>query len=233
MALTVRCYGFAEVAERRAGASLQSASFPPRLQAPMSRSSNKEPFLTRLTPSTCCCAGDRPANSRSNTRKPFLSTGRLYGLGDRDAGFYAEFLTPLMSSEYRRNGKPDVTERVGDVVAQKLRHLEVLLVQPWSVTANRGNGFDLAEPAVLQIPNPSSYMIQKLLIHDRRKPAERAKDVLYIHDTIELFSDSLPALRRIWTDSISPALSSAARRTVSGAAEEIFGAVNDTIREAA
>jgi len=57
--------------------------------------------------------------------------------------------------------------------------------------------------------------------------------VLYIHDTIELFSDSLPALRRIWTDSISPALSSAARRTVSGAAEEIFGAVNDTIREAA
>ena len=156
-----------------------------------------------------------------------------YGLGDRDADFYAEFLTPLVGGERRRDGSPDVTERVGGVVAQKLRHLGVLLVHPWSVTVSRVNGFDLAEPAVLQIPNPASYMIQKLLIHDRRKPAERPKDVLYIHDTIELFGESVPALREIWHHSISPTLSATARRAVSNAADQVFGAVNDTIREAA
>jgi hypothetical protein len=33
------------------------------------------------------------------------------------------------------------------------------------------------------------------LISGKRKPRERAKDVLYIHDTLELFGGSLQELR--------------------------------------
>ncbi|AMY08527.1 hypothetical protein LuPra_01728 [Luteitalea pratensis] len=56
-----------------------------------------------------------------------------YQLGD-DAGFYAEFLTPLSGGEFRRDGTKDVTTSVSGVSAQKLRHLDVLLIAPWSVT---------------------------------------------------------------------------------------------------
>ena len=93
-----------------------------------------------------------------------------YGLGDKDAGFYAEFLTPLVGGEYSRRGSRQVTERVAGVVAQKLRHLDVLLIAPWSVTATHAMGFELSAPASLQVPNPASYLVQKLLIHGRRKP---------------------------------------------------------------
>lgn len=92
-----------------------------------------------------------------------------YYLGQEDAGFYAEFLTLLRGGERRRDGSTDVTERVGGIVAQKLRHLDVLLMAPWVVTVSDANGFALQEAAVVQIPNPVSFIAQKLLIHSRRK----------------------------------------------------------------
>lgn len=126
-----------------------------------------------------------------------------YELGGKEAGFYAEFLTPLVGGDRRRDGSRDVTERVAGVVAQRLRYLDVLLVAPWVVRATTEAGFTLSEGATLQIPNPVSYLVQKVLIHDRRKPQERAKDVLYVHDTIELFAGALPDLRRLWLESVS------------------------------
>jgi hypothetical protein len=156
-----------------------------------------------------------------------------YGLGRTDAGFYAEFLTPLVGSEKRRDGSPDVTERVAGVVAQKLRHLEVLLVAPWSVTATNESGFALSDPASLLIPSPATYLVQKLLIHDRRKPADRAKDVLYVHDTLELFAASLSELREVWRVSVSPTLHARTKGLLLDQRETMFGAVTDTIREAA
>ena len=51
-----------------------------------------------------------------------------YTLGDDDAGFYAEFLTPLQGSEVKRNGKQDATVAKAGITAQKLRHLEILLI---------------------------------------------------------------------------------------------------------
>ncbi len=56
-----------------------------------------------------------------------------YRLGDEDAGFYAEFLTPLHGSGLKRDGKPDATMSKAGITAQKMRHLEALLVSPWSV----------------------------------------------------------------------------------------------------
>ena len=156
-----------------------------------------------------------------------------YGLGPKDAGFYAEFLTPLLGGENRRDGSPDVTERVAGVVAQKLRYLDVLLIAPWSVTVRRETGFDLSEPAKILIPNPTSYLVQKLLIHGLRKPGDRAKDALYIHDTIELCSGSLPVLRTLWQESVMPTLHERAIRKLRAQTDALFGSVSDTVRDAA
>lgn len=156
-----------------------------------------------------------------------------YEMGGEQAGFYAEFLTPLVGGERRRDGSADVTERVAGVVAQKLRHLEVLLVSPWAVAVTKEGGFSLSEGASILIPNPVSYLVQKLLVHDRRKPHDRPKDVLYIHDTIELFAGALPDLRTLWIESVSQTLHESAVRTVHAQVVKMFGAVNDVVREAA
>jgi hypothetical protein len=156
-----------------------------------------------------------------------------YVLGSSGAGFYAEFLTPLVGGEYSRDGSRQVTERVAGVIAQKLRHLEVLMVTPWTVTVDRESGFDLAEPAVLLVANPCSYLVQKLLIHDRRKTEDQAKDALYIHDTVELFGGTLATLKGIWSQSVAPTLSSRAKQQVSAQIGHLFGTMNDTLRDAA
>jgi hypothetical protein len=101
------------------------------------------------------------------------------------------------------------------------------------VTLDQDAAFELTGPATIQIPNPASYLVQKLLIHGRRKPSDKAKDALYVHDTIELFAGSLPALREIWSASIAPTLSRSAAETVRLHADALFGDVNDTVREAA
>jgi hypothetical protein len=34
----------------------------------------------------------------------------------------------------------------------------------------------------LFVPNPTSFMVQKLLIHSDRPPHKKEQDILYIHD---------------------------------------------------
>lgn len=151
-----------------------------------------------------------------------------YQLGGDDAGFYVEFLTPLAGGEFRRDGTRDVTTSVAGVSAQKLRHLDVLLIAPWSVT--------LALAGVstkVRIANPVSYIVQKLLVSGKRKPGERAKDVLYIHDTLELFAGSIPDLRRLWGDAVRPALGSRAEAKARQTTRRLFAGVTETVRESA
>jgi Nucleotidyltransferase len=64
-----------------------------------------------------------------------------YGKG---GGFYAEFLAPLVGSEYDRHGKRKVTMEVGGVSSQLLRYIEILLVSPWSVELSEESGFPLS-----------------------------------------------------------------------------------------
>lgn len=155
-----------------------------------------------------------------------------YQLGDRDAGFYAEFLTPLVGGEFRRDDTRDVTATIAGITAQKLRHFDVLLIAPWSVFLPVGG--DTGQPAArINIANPVSYIVQKLLVSGKRKPGERAKDVLYIHDTLELFAGSLPDLRRLWSDAVRPALGSRGESKVRQATRRLFADVTDSVREAA
>ena len=155
-----------------------------------------------------------------------------YRLVAGSAGFYAEFLTPLIGSENKR-GKRDATASIAGVSAQKLRHLELLLSAPWQVEIGPATGFPTTDRYLVQIPNPVSYLVQKILIHERREMGNRAKDLLYMHDTIEVFGSALPELKKVWHESVRPLLSAKAVRSVESAPKVLFGEVSDAIREAA
>ena len=75
-------------------------------------------------------------------------------------------------------------------------------------------------------------MAQKLLIHEKRDRRSRSKDILYLHDTIELLGGSLDVLREEWTR-LRQALTEGAIRTVEGALDTMFSKITDDIRGAA
>lgn len=156
-----------------------------------------------------------------------------YALTDDDAGFYAEFLVPLQGSETTRDGSPEVTVSKAGVNAQKLRHLDILFVAPWSVQIGPGKDIPFDDPVDVLVPNPVSFIIQKILIHEKRKPGKKAQDVLYIHDTLELFGAALEELRPLWTDHVRPSLPEKTAKRADEAAHALFQEVTDTIRDAA
>jgi len=156
-----------------------------------------------------------------------------YQLGSDSEGFYAEFLTPLRGGTHKRDGSPDETEKIQGVNAQKLRHLELLLIEPWQVEVSNRTGFPLVESAVVLVPNAVSFIVQKLLVHFDRKPDRRPGDLLYIHDTIEVFSPALDDLAELWRTSLTPSLTSKARRELTDTIGAVFGSVTDTLRNAA
>jgi hypothetical protein len=155
-----------------------------------------------------------------------------YRLTDPGIHFYAEFLTPLVGGAMGRTGKQNATLRVGGVSSQNLRYIEVLLAAPWSLALSAATGFPLANETPVQIANPVSFLAQKILIHRRRTRDERAKDILYMHDTIEIFATRIDELRAEWVTNIRPELHANNVRTVQSAATTLFGAVTDPIRAA-
>ena len=86
---------------------------------------------------------------------------------DEHSGFYAEFLTPMTGSGRTRRGEPLATVQSAGITAQRLRYLELLLRCPWTVTLDADWG--AASPMNLRIPNPVSFIVQKLLIHRRSR----------------------------------------------------------------
>jgi hypothetical protein len=155
-----------------------------------------------------------------------------YGLGDEKDGFYAEFLTPLFGSEMKR-GKRDATVRTAGITAQKLRYLDLLLLKPWSMRVGPERDVPIAADVELFVANPTSFIVQKLLIHSDRPPHKRAQDILYINDTLELFGGSLGELCRLWADEVRPRMAAKTARRAETIAQGLFAEVTDTIREAA
>lgn len=76
-------------------------------------------------------------------------------------------------------------------------------------------------------------MVQKLLIHERRRPDKRTQDLLYIHDTLELFGGALEDLRRVWRDQVRPSMPDRTARRAESRAGVLFEKVTDDIRGAA
>jgi hypothetical protein len=156
-----------------------------------------------------------------------------YALSDADQGFYVEFLAPRTGDGLRRNGQPDATIAKAGVTAQKLRHVDLLLIDPWYLLLDKAIGIPISEPANVLVANPVSFIGQRLLIHQHRDPMKRAQDVLYIHDTLELFGHRLDALRAGWRDRVRPRLAAKTATDIDRGRDAQFGAVTDAIREAA
>jgi hypothetical protein len=93
-----------------------------------------------------------------------------YRLVGESSGFYVEFLTPLVGSEYDRKHKRKATAEIAGVASQQLRHIELLLHHPWSIDLEF-DGF----AARIQIANPVSFLAQKVLIHQKRERDDRRK----------------------------------------------------------
>jgi hypothetical protein len=156
-----------------------------------------------------------------------------YWLDDEAAGFYAEFLVPLRGDGQRRDGRNDATAGKAGVTVQKLRHLEILLTAPWQVRIGAGLGIPLVAETSINVANPVSFVVQKLLIQKLRKPAKQPHDVLYIHDTLDLFAPSLNHLHEIWINDIRPTMAPKTARNAEAAAKAMFAGVSDVVREAA
>jgi len=156
-----------------------------------------------------------------------------YYVTAEDSEFYAEFLTPLFGSEIKRGGRRDVTRQVAGVLVQKLRHLELLLNAPWEVAIAPATGYPTSDSRRVYVPNAAAFLAQKILIHNKRDRADKAKDIIYIHDTIETFGGNLPMIREEWERNVKPALHAKASREVIAAADTHFQKVTDTIRDAA
>jgi Nucleotidyltransferase len=156
-----------------------------------------------------------------------------YYLGDEDGGFYAEFLTVKQGSGLRRDGKPDLTVSKAGITAQKLKHLELLLAAPWKVQVGVESKVPIQRAVDLAVPNPVGFIVQKLLIHKHRDVEKKAQDVLYIHDTLELFGASLDKLQTVWEGEVRPKMSPKTAKRALATASELFENVTDTIRNAA
>jgi hypothetical protein len=128
---------------------------------------------------------------------------------------------------------PTATIVRAGIVAQKLRHLEVLLVAPWRCPVGGGEGSVLETPAEVAVANPVSFVAQKLLIHDSRAPGKRAQDILYLHDTVQLFGGSLAQLNVLWRTDVRPSLTRNQHMSVRELRQRLFSTVTDTIRDAA
>jgi hypothetical protein len=156
-----------------------------------------------------------------------------YSLLEGRTGFFAEFLTPLKGSEHHRRGERKATKRIAGVVSQQLRYLEILLQAPWRIDLDQSNGFPLPGRRTVQVANPTGFLAHKVLVHQKRSRAEFAKDILYIHDTLETFGARLGDLHREWQEQVRPRLHAHAVRTVERGANKIFGEMNESVREAA
>jgi hypothetical protein len=150
-----------------------------------------------------------------------------YRLGNEPGGFYAEFLTPLAGSVYDRTSERKATVEIAGVTSQQLRYLELLLQQPWQVDIHT-DGF----AGCVQVANPVSFLAQKVLIR-RRNRADRARDILYIHDTLEVFGARLAELHELWREQVAPLLHHRSVVKVRQSSRVLFGSVSDDIRRAA
>ena len=149
-----------------------------------------------------------------------------YRLGEGE--FYVEFLAPTTGEGVRRSGQRDATARVQGIVAQKLPHVDVLLIEPWTVTLTSAG----QNAVQVRIPNAVTYLAQKVLVLPDREREKQSNDVVYVHDTLMMFADNLSALGQLW-ESLKSRLTKKQVRDAGRAITALFGQVDDRIRRAA
>jgi hypothetical protein len=115
---------------------------------------------------------------------------------DKAPPMYVEFLTPLRGSEDKR-GISDVTQKIQpDLSAQKLRFLDLLLKNPWTISTSSVRGLERSPDLAVKIPHPSMFIMQKILISGKRTDKSRAKDFAYIYQVLGFFRDDWTGLAK-------------------------------------
>lgn len=100
---------------------------------------------------------------------------------------YAEFLAPLVGSEVSRAGSSkDVVSVQDGLTAQALRYLDLLFVEPVSFDVSAVPGLGLGRSTSILLPNPGSYVFQKLLAWPSREQDKRSKDLAYVYEVAVL-----------------------------------------------
>jgi len=120
-----------------------------------------------------------------------------------------QFLAHLTGSGLERHGPRDHSMTFSGIRAEKLRHVDVLLHEPWAtpLTVERSPTQDEDDQASdrrgspakasaidVRIVNPQAYLAQKLLTLASRSFDRRGKALLYVFDTLALFGDALDEL---------------------------------------
>jgi hypothetical protein len=145
--------------------------------------------------------------------------------------FYAEFITSRTGGAYNRDGSRKQPLYVGGIAAQPLAHVDILTESPWRV--NLDDPGLTSWQGTVRIASPVRFLAQKLLILQDRSPDDRAKDIVYIHDTLQVFGSRLEELRAEWKESVAPPLLPAHRKKIHEAAKRHFSVLTDAIRQAA
>ena len=92
-------------------------------------------------------------------------------------------------------------------------------------------GFPVPSPTVIRIPNPASYVVQKVLVLRKRHPRSQPKDVLYLHDTFAAFADAMPRIREAW-GALRREMSPAHVRSFQSRARNLISGTSDLLRSA-
>ena len=109
---------------------------------------------------------------------------------------YVEFLTPLAGSTHDRAGQDrGIQEVQPGLQAQALRYLNLLLEDPIEMDGASIPGLGVKPGTVLRVPDPATYVLQKLLARKRRQADRRGKDLAYVYDVALLFRGSWPRMR--------------------------------------
>lgn len=140
---------------------------------------------------------------------------------------YLQFVTPRHGSATGRDGRPLPARNVGGIQIERLAHLDVLLSRPWRTTVSAG-----AVDVEVAVTHPIDYLAQKLLIHSARPSMKRAKDLLYVHDTLLMFGErfaELASAARADPVHLSGAESKAARRAFAAYASPDSIVVRDAV----
>lgn len=151
---------------------------------------------------------------------------------ESDRSHYVQFVAHRTGSGVKRSGLREPTAIVAGAVVEKLRHVDLLLHLPWTVELRAADGFEVGgERLELRIANAACYLAQKLLVLNQRDPRDRAKDLVYVHDTLRLFTPALEHLAQIW-QRVEP-WNSKRRRDVLARAVALALAPTDDTRRAA
>lgn len=125
---------------------------------------------------------------------------------DKRPNLYVEFLAPLIGPERERDGEDSIIESVQDRLnAEKLRYLDLLFKEPLKIDTASIKELDSRPGLDIKVPHPSMYVMQKMLISDRRRGERKYNDFVYVYQTLVVFRNHLLKLARAYEELIENA----------------------------